>query len=265
MNATGSPERGAVRLYVIPGSHACRAAMLALAHKRIEYRLVELPTGPHPFLVRLHGFPGHPTPIRSVDGRAHAALALLDRMGTVPALKFGSEREQTNRKISRFLDRVQPEPALFPADPEQRRVVEEAELWADEAFQMAARRIVLAASLHGLDALGNRGGRGRLGPLLAGNEPMRMMGSRIAGRFAFRATADSERELLDGLPAMLETIDAWIAAGVLNGPALNAADFLIAPSLALLAYRRDLRAGIEARPAGALLERVLPEPVSAVG
>jgi glutathione S-transferase len=265
MSATSSRERGTARLYVIPGSHACRVAMLALAHKGIEYRLIELPTGPHPFLVRMHGFAGHPTPIRSVDGRAHASLALLDRMGTVPALRLGSERIQTNRKISRFLDRVQPEPALFPADPERRRAVEEAELWADEAFQMAARRIVLAASLHGLDALANRGNRGRLGPLLSGNETMRRIGSRIAGRFAFRATANSEQELLDALPPMLEMIDAWIAAGVLNGAELNAADFLIAPSLALLAYRLDLRAAIEARPAGALLERVLPEPAPAVG
>ncbi len=265
MSATGLPERGAVKLYVIPGSHACRAAILALAHKDIEHRRVELPTGPHPFLVRMFGFPGHPTPIRNVDGRAHVSLALLDRMGTVPALSFGSERIQTNRRISRFLDRVQPQPALFPADPEQRLAVEEAELWADEAFQMAARRIVLAASLHGLDALHNRGNRGRLGPLLSANETMRMMGSRIAGRFAFRATSDSERELLDSLPAMLEKIDAWIDAGVLNGSALYAADFMIAPSLALLAYRLDLREDIQARPAGALLERVLPELAPGVG
>ena len=53
--------------------------------------------------------------------------------------------------------------------------------------------------------------------------------------------------------------------GVLNGTSLNAADFMIAPSLALIAYRLDLRAEIEARPAGALLERVLPEPVLSAG
>jgi glutathione S-transferase len=62
------------------------------------------------------------------------------------------------------------------------------------------------------------------------------------------------------LPGMLDTIDRWLAEGVLGGPELNAADFMIAPSLALIAYRLDLRAQIEARPAGAWLERVLPEP-----
>jgi hypothetical protein len=60
---------------------------------------------------------------------------------------------------------------------------------------------------------------------------------------------------------MLDRIDAWIADGVLDAPQLNAADLIIAPSLALIAYRRDLRPQIEARPAGALLRRVLPEPL----
>ena len=48
--------------------------------------------------------------------------------------------------------------------------------------------------------------------------------------------------------------------GVLNGEQLNAADMMIAPSLALISYRLDVRPQIEARPAWAWLERVLPEP-----
>ena len=56
------------KLYVIPGSHACRTASLMLEHKHIPYDTVELPTGLHPLLVRAHGFPGHRTPIRTVDG-----------------------------------------------------------------------------------------------------------------------------------------------------------------------------------------------------
>ena len=59
---------------------------------------------------------------------------------------------------------------------------------------------------------------------------------------------------------MLDRVDGWIGAGVLNGEDLNAADFIIAPSLALLSYRRDLRAQVEARPAAELVERVLPAP-----
>ena len=62
---------------------------------------------------------------------------------------------------------------------------------------------------------------------------------------------------------MLDRVDEWVAAGVLGGGELNAADFMIAPSLALLSYRGDLAAEIKARPCGALLDRLLPEPRAA--
>jgi glutathione S-transferase len=246
-------------LYVIPGSHACRTGMLMLEHKGIAYRRVDLLTGPHPLSVRMRGFPGHRTPIRSVDGHTHTLLAMLDRAGTVPALRFAGERIQTNHEIARFLDRVQPQPPLFPSDRERRQAVEEAERWGDEVLQMTARRLGLAAAAHGLDALHRRGNDGRLGPLLASGEAMRLFAARTA-TFPFRASRGSEPELLSALPEMLDRIDAWIGAGVLDGDALNAADFVIAPSLALLSYRHDLRPQIEARPAGALVDRVLPEP-----
>jgi glutathione S-transferase len=246
-------------LYVIPGSHACRSAILMLEHKGFEYRAVELLTGPHSLLVRLRGFPGHRTPIRSVDGSTPRMLALLDRGGTVPALSISGERVQTNHAIARHLDSLRAERPLLPADPAERQAVEAAEAWGDGVFQMAARRIVLAASAHGLQAFYERGNRGRLGPLLAANETVRVFASRGA-RTTFKVGKGNEAELLETLPAMLDRIDAWIEAGVLGGEELNVADFMIVPSLALLSYRLDLRAGIEARPGGALLERVLPEP-----
>ena len=252
-------------LYVITGSHACRTGMLSLAHKRIPYRRVDLPTGLHPLLVRMLGFPGHATPIRTVNGTTHRSLTMLDRLGTVPALRFGCDHIQTNRRITRYLEEVQPEPALFPADPAERLAVEEAELWGDEVFQMAARRIALAGALHGLDALHSRANDGRLGPLLSRNEPVRVISNQISARVAFRAGAGEEGEMLAALGAMLEKIETWIRGGVLGGERLNAADLMIAPSLALIAYRLDLRADLEARPAGELLERVLPEPAASRG
>jgi glutathione S-transferase len=258
--AQSLPASNEAVLYVILGSHACRAGSLMLEHKRIRYRRVVLPTGAHPMLVRALGFPGHRKPIRSVDGATHGSLALLDRLGTVPALRYGAERVQTNLALAEFLERVQPDPPLFPADSERRGAVEEAQLWGDRTFQMAARRIVLAGARHGLDAMRDRANDGRLGPLLAKRERSRTINSEIAARAIFRANAQSETELLAELRPMLDRIDAWIDAGVLNGPELNAADLMIAPSLALIAYRLDLRPQIEARPAGAWLERVLPEP-----
>jgi glutathione S-transferase len=254
-------EPASAKLYVILGSHACRAGMLMLDHKGIPYRAVTLPTGLHPMLLRLRGFPSNPVH-RRIGDRRPLMLAMADRFGTVPALNYGGERVQTNRDIACFLDRLQPDPPLFGADPERRPAIEEAERWGDEVFQMAARRLAFAALLHGRDGMIDRGNDGRLGPLLFRHETVRFVGAGMLGRMAFGASRATEPELLGSLTGMLDRVDGWIGAGVLNGEDLNAADFIIAPSLALISYRRDLRAQVEARAAAELVERVLPEPVN---
>jgi glutathione S-transferase len=125
---------------------------------------------------------------------------------------------------------------------------------------MAVRRVVLAAALHGPDALVEHGGNGRLGTLLWRHPTVRHAAARISGRLVFDVSERTERDLLAGLPSQLDRIDALVSAGVLNGETLNAADFAIAPSVALLTYRRDLRGELDGRPALALADRLLPEP-----
>ena len=118
-------------LYVIPGSHACRSAMLMLDHKGLPYRPVEFVTMLHPVAARMRGFDtGGET--RSAGGKRPFGLRFADRMGTVPGLKAGDRRISTNHGIARFLDEEHPEPPLFPADPDERAAVEEAERWANE-------------------------------------------------------------------------------------------------------------------------------------
>ena len=235
--------------------------MLTLAHKGVDHRVVNLPTGAHPFLVRLRGFPAKEGPRQLPGARRRLMIRLADRFGTVPALAYGDERVQTNMAITRFLDEVQPDPPLFPADPDQRARVEEAEAFGND-FQMTARRLGLAGVLHGRDAMFDRGRRGRLGPLLWHWDWLRFVGTRFLGPAVFGATGSTEPGLMEALPGMLDRLDGWIADGVLNGPALYAADFMIAPSLALIGYRRDLRPELEARPLWALVDRLLPEPAA---
>jgi glutathione S-transferase len=248
------------KLYVILGSHSCRTGMLMLEHKSIPYRCVELPTGLHPLALRLYGFDGSESPVRKLGDRRSGVLAALDRMGTVPALRIDGERVRTNRAIARFLERHHPDPPLFPTDEQQRCAVEEAERWGDDVLQMVARRLVMAATMRGRDALVDRGNQGRLGPLLFRRAATRLLASYAFGHLIFSAGEHSERELLTALDSTLDRVDAWIDAGVLNGERLNAADFMIAPSLALLCYRPDVRAEIERRGALALVDRVLPAP-----
>src|SRR2546430_2578874 len=148
-------------LYVIPGSHACRSAMLMLEHKQVPYRRIELVSLLHPILARLHGFDAGGQR-RSVGGRRPVALRIADRLGTVPGLAYDGQRVSTNHRIARFLDERHPKPPLFPADPERRAAVEEAERWANDTLQMAARRIPGAWGVRDAAALSRSAGDGRV-------------------------------------------------------------------------------------------------------
>ena len=103
-------------LYVIPGSHACRSAILMLEHKQVPYRRVDVVTLLHPLVARLHGFDaGGET--RSAGTRRTLPIRFGDLLGTVPALACGSQRLSTNRQIARFLDDCHPEPPAAQSTP----------------------------------------------------------------------------------------------------------------------------------------------------
>src|ERR671928_119187 len=159
-------------LYVIPGSHACRSAMLMLRHKRVPYRRVDILTLTHPVVVRLLGFDAGEQP-RWGGARRTFGLRMGDRLGTVPALAANGDRISTNHGIARYLDEHHPKPSLFPADPAQRVAVEEAERWANETLQMAARRIPGAAAVRDPATFARAAGNGRLGYLLYKRELLR--------------------------------------------------------------------------------------------
>jgi glutathione S-transferase len=247
------------RLFVIPTSHACRSAMLMLEHKGVPYRRTTFVPLTHPVLVRLHGFDaGGET--RSIDGKRTFGLRLGDRLGTVPALAANGRRVSTNHGIARFLDEQHPDPPLFPADPDLRAKVEEAERWANGPLQIAARRILGTAVVRDPAGLSRETDDGRMGFLLYRRRFVRrLVVPYILGRI-FHANPARDDELLAELSASLDRVDQLIRDGVLNGPDLNAADFMVAPCLALILYRPDVRPMFEGRPALELVDRLLPEP-----
>jgi glutathione S-transferase len=250
-------------LYVIPGSHACRSAMLMLAHKQVPYRRVDVVTLLHPIVARLHGFDaGGQT--RNVGARRTLGVRIGDRLATVPALAADRHRISTNYGIARFLDERHPEPPLFPPDADRRAAVEEIEHWANYTLQMDARRILVGELLRDPSSLSRSAGEGRMGYLLYKRALARRLIAPMIGRLVFATGPAAERELLDQLPATLDRIDAWITDGVLGAAQLNAADFMIAPSLALILYRSDVRPMFEGRPAVELVDRLLPEPEAQV-
>jgi glutathione S-transferase len=247
------------RLYVIPGSHACRSAMLMLDHKQQPYRRVDIPTLLHPLAVRLRGFDAGGER-RTAGSERPLPLRMGDHLGTVPALAANGDRISTNHGIARFLDDRHPDPPLFPADAEQRRRVEEAERWANDSLQMVARRILLPVALRDPSEASQVASDGRLGYLLYRHAAARRLIIPMIGRLVFNVGSATEQEMLDELPGMLDRIDGWITDGVLGGPQLNAADFMVAPSLALILYRPDIEPLFAGRPALQLVDRLLPEP-----
>jgi glutathione S-transferase len=224
------------KLYVIPGSHPSRTAMRMLEIKAIPYKRVDLMPVIAKARLRATGFSGL----------------------TVPALKLGGRKVQGSREIARELDRVQPEPPLLPADPAQRAAVEQAETWGDETLQPVARRILWNALRRDRAPLASYSEGARLGvPIglaVKTGGPLVALSARLN-----EATDENVRADLAALPGLLQRIDDWIAAGVLGGEDLNAADLQIGTSVRLLMTLQDLREAIAARPAGDLAMRVAPE------
>ncbi len=225
----------AARLFVIPASHPSIAAQLMLEQKGIPYKRTDLLPVISKGVLRIVGFPGI----------------------TVPALKIDGSKVQGSRQIARELDRLRPEPPLFPSDPEARAAVEEAERFGDEQLQPPMRQILWWAIKRDKKPLRSYSEGAKLG--LPISLAMKTAAPIVALSAHFNeADDDHVRRGLAELPAMLQQVDDWIAAGVLGGEQLNAADFQIAPSLGLAMTLDDLRPAIENRPAGALAKRVVP-------
>jgi glutathione S-transferase len=225
-----------VRLYTIPGSHPGVAAQLMLEHKGIEFKRTDLFPVISKLVVRGLGFPRK----------------------TVPAMKIDGERVQGSREIARELERLRPEPALFPSDPEKRAAVEEAERFGDEELQHPVRQLIWWSLRKDKAPLRSFSEGARLGiPIglaLRTAAPIVALSARFN-----EATDENVRADLAALGGLLQRVDDLIAAGTLDGEELNAADFQIAPSVRLAMTMQDLRPLIEERPAGKLAVRVQPK------
>lgn len=222
-----------VKLYSIPVSHPARAVRGMLEHKGIEYDLVNFPVGVHPVGLRLAGFRGR----------------------TVPALKIDGRRVQGSLEIARELERIQPDPPLFPAD--RRAAVEEAEAWGERELQPLPRRFFRWGVAH----------RPRVAQWLAGQAKLPApsvvgVASMPAGRYfahLSRATDENMRAGIARLPELLDHVDALIADGTIGRPGEpTAADFQIASSVAVLRSFGDIKGAVEGRPAAELAERLFP-------
>jgi glutathione S-transferase len=229
-------SRGGVRLYGIPLSHPVLTVRGILAFKAVAYRYVELMAGGHPPALWASGF----------------------RHATVPAIRLpDGRRVQGSPAIAQALERLVPAPSLYPASPAARAAVADAERWGEAVLQPVPRRLIrwelrrhLAHRQWFADVAGPLPAPRLVGGLM----------TPVVGVFARASGADDGRvrQDLERLPERLDEVDRLIAAGVIGGDRLNAADFQIAPSLRVLLAMADLAPLVADRPAAALAWRVVP-------
>ncbi len=224
------------RLFTIPASHPGWTARLMLELKGIPYSRIDLVAVLSKPILRAAGFPGVTVPAVVIDGR----------------------RIQGSRAIARELDRLVPEPTLFPADPADRAMVEEAEAWGDEVLQDVARRLVWNLLSKDRRPIRSYLEGARLGLPVAVAAKTAPPIAKLSARFNVADDAHAIADLA-ALPELIDRIDGYVAAAVIGGEHPNAADLQIAPSVALLMTMDDLKPFIERRPAGELARRLVPE------
>jgi glutathione S-transferase len=221
------------KLYGLRGAPPSFSAELMLRHKEIDYRRANLMPGRHGKSLAAKGFSG----------------------GTAPALLLNGRHVQTNRAIARALDELVPEPPLFPADPQARAEVEEAERFGDEILQHATRRMTLWSLTRDPNSVIPHPA---LGPLPVPRNALlkRLFMPRTFAHYGITDTV--VRADFEALPGMLDKLDRYVTNGILNGPQLTAADFEIGPLIAALLGHKSRREEIERRPVAALAGRVMP-------
>lgn len=225
-----------VRLYTIPGSHPGMAIQAMLKHKQIAFHRTDLMPMVSKAALRLLGFPGPSVPAAKIDGR----------------------RVQGSIAISHALDRSQPEPPLYPADPSHRTAVEQVETFCDVGLQHPIRQAVWWAFRRDHEPMRSFSEGSRLG--LPIGLAVKTAGPIVAASVRYnRATDANVRNALAGLPGMLNRLDDLIEEGTLGGEMPTAADFQVAANLRLAMTMDDLRPFIESRPCGRLALELIPD------
>ncbi len=224
------------KLYTLPGSHPGVSVALMLDYKAIPYKRVDLLPVVSKAVLRAVGFPGV----------------------TVPAVKLDGEKLQGSRPIARALDSLVPDPPLLPEDPEQRRAVLEAEKIGDEQLQHPIRQIIWWLMKRNGNAMGSYLEGSHTGiPIPIAKHTAAPL---VAGSVHFNKADDKNvQAALAALPGILDQLDAMIADRVFGNTEPNAADFQVAPSIALAMTLDDLRPSIEDRPVGRLAKTLVPE------
>lgn len=197
-------------------------------------------------------------PVKVLPGMQRIQLRLLGfRGGTVPALRLDGRRIQGSRQIARALEQTQPEPPLFPGDPELRRRADEAERWGDEVLQDVPRRLFRWGLVRDLALRSWLAAESRL-PAPALTARLSGASARYYARLAGADDAAVRRDLAE-LPSLLERADQLLAGGVLQSDPPNAAGLQVLCSVRALDSFADLHELVSCHGCAAPAEHLFPD------
>jgi glutathione S-transferase len=203
--------------------------------KGIDYKLVHVLPGNQRVHLRLAGFRG----------------------GTVPALKLDGRRIQGSIAIARELDAITEEPRLYPADPDARHRVEEAERWGDTEFQPVPRRIFRWALMKDASLrrwLAEQDGQLPLSALASRvTAPVSMYYARVASANAGRVRRD-----IVALPGMLDRVGELVDQKVITRDPPNAATLQVMCTVRSLLGFSDFEELVGARSFAPLARELFP-------
>lgn len=225
-----------IRLYTIPASHPGISAQLMLAHKGLAFKRTDLMPVISKGVLRAMRFPAV----------------------TVPAIKIDGRRVQGSVAIAHELDRIKPDPPLYPTGEASRAKVEVAERFGDTELQHPIRQILWWAMRRNTAPLADYSEGAKLGVPIGLAVKTAAPIVALSARFN-EATDENVRRDISALPGLLDRVDGFIREGTIGGDEPNAADFQIAPSLALALTMADLRPAFDGRPCRGLVERIVPD------
>ncbi len=226
----------AIRLFTIPGSHPGLTTRLMLARKSLPYKRTDLFPVVSKGVLKALRFPGVTVPAMTIDGR----------------------RVQGSIAIAHELDRVAPEPPLYPSDPAELARVTEAERFGDAELQHPIRQILWWALRKDAAPLASFSRGAKLGIPIG--LAVKTAAPVVAASAHFNEASDENvRADLAALPGLLDRTDAFIAGGVIGNDEPNAADFQLATSIALAMTLDDLAPLFAGRPCARLARALVPE------
>jgi glutathione S-transferase len=167
-------------------------------------------------------------------------------------------RVQGSLVIAQTLERLAPNPPLYPRDAQARRNAECAERWGEAVLQPIPRRLLrwgLRRHLRQRQWFAAVDGRVPA-PALAG-----ALMTPIVPLFIRQSQATDERIRQDiaELPAHLDEVDRLLGDGVLRPGDPGAAELQIASSLRALLAMEDVGRLLAGRPAGAFARALIPD------